>query len=363
MRREEPALRPSAPAGTRPPAISPAPRAGTGRGGRVRPLRPVPVSRPWSPLRSSQAAAEIDDRGLGMIALENTGGAWRRPRCSPSWPAWPRAAAAAPPRRPASASQADSPASSAAASACPAAASSFVPIVEPFDPGHPARVQSAPASCGSQSSTQAIEQCYQTTAENTDAAIDAVQLAAYTSGSPSQRTAILAQDAAWLAARGPVCQAAFNTGGTIDGISVATCLRDESTARLRRGQGHHPARGQAQVHRQHRPEPAGLVHHARKAPASPRSTPRATRPAASSSAGSSSAAPTGSWSTPSSSTTATGRSPIPASSRAGPHLPPGRYRRDVPVRHRLLPPAHDPNPGQGHRRLHVRARRPPGTPS
>jgi hypothetical protein len=59
-----------------------------------------------------------------------------------------------------------------------------------------------------------------------------VQQAAYSSGSPSQRTAILAQDAAWLAARGPVCQAAFNTGGTIDGISIATCLLDESTARL-----------------------------------------------------------------------------------------------------------------------------------
>ena len=127
---------------------------------------------------------------------------------------------------------ADSPASSAAASASPVATSSFVPIVEPFDPGHPARVQSAPASCGSQSSTQAIEQCYQANTENTDAAIDAVQLAAYSSGSPSQRTAIMVQDAAWLAARGPVCQAAFNTGGTIDGISVATCLLDESTARL-----------------------------------------------------------------------------------------------------------------------------------
>jgi len=119
-----------------------------------------------------------------------------------------------------------------AATGSASAAASFVPIVEPFDPGHPARVQSAPASCGSQSSTLAIEQCYQAKTQNTDAAIDAVQLAAYSSGSPSQRTAILAQDAAWLAARGPVCQAAFNTGGTIDGISIATCLLDESTARL-----------------------------------------------------------------------------------------------------------------------------------
>jgi uncharacterized protein YecT (DUF1311 family) len=129
----------------------------------------------------------------------------------------------------------DTAASSSAANAATgsaSAAASFVPIVEPFDPGHPARVQSAPASCGSQSSTLAIEQCYQAKTENTDVATDAVQLAAYSSGSPSQRTAILAQDAAWLAARGPVCQAAFNTGGTIDGISIATCLLDESTARL-----------------------------------------------------------------------------------------------------------------------------------
>ncbi len=127
---------------------------------------------------------------------------------------------------------ASSPAASAASGAAAAAAAPFVPIVEPFDPGHPARVQSASASCGSQSSTLAIEQCYQAKTENTDAAIDAVRLAAYSSGSPSQRTAILAQDAAWLAARGPLCQAAFNTGGTIDGISVAACLLDESTARL-----------------------------------------------------------------------------------------------------------------------------------
>jgi uncharacterized protein YecT (DUF1311 family) len=129
----------------------------------------------------------------------------------------------------------DTGASSTAASAATgtaSAAGAFVPITEPFDPGHPARVQSAPAGCGSQSSTLAIEQCYQDNTENTDAAIDAVQQAAYASGPASQRSAILAQDAAWLAARGPVCQAAFNTGGTIDGISIASCLLDESTARL-----------------------------------------------------------------------------------------------------------------------------------
>jgi uncharacterized protein YecT (DUF1311 family) len=123
---------------------------------------------------------------------------------------------------------------SAAATQGPASstASASVAIVEPFDPGHPARIRTAPASCGSQPTTLAIEQCYQIKTENTDAAIDAVQIARYQSASAAQRTAILAQDSAWLAARQPVCQAAFKTGGTLDGISVASCLLDESTARL-----------------------------------------------------------------------------------------------------------------------------------
>jgi uncharacterized protein YecT (DUF1311 family) len=118
------------------------------------------------------------------------------------------------------------------ASASASAVPGFVAIVEPFDPGHPARTQAAPASCGGQPTTLAIEQCYQIKTENTDAAIDAVQLARYDSASPAQRTVILAQDSAWLSARPPVCQAAFHTGGTVDGISAAACLLDESTARL-----------------------------------------------------------------------------------------------------------------------------------
>jgi uncharacterized protein YecT (DUF1311 family) len=69
-------------------------------------------------------------------------------------------------------------------------------------------------------------------AENADAKIDAVQQGRYAAASPSARVAILAQDRAWLAARGPVCEAAFLTGGTIDGINVSACLLDESTARL-----------------------------------------------------------------------------------------------------------------------------------
>ena len=108
----------------------------------------------------------------------------------------------------------------------------FAAIVEPFDPGHPAQARTAPADCGSQPSTLAIEQCYESETENTDAQIDTVQQGLYNSASSSAKSTILAQDSAWLAARGPVCQAAFNTGGTIDGISIAVCLLDESTARL-----------------------------------------------------------------------------------------------------------------------------------
>ena len=112
----------------------------------------------------------------------------------------------------------------------------FVSIVEPFDPGHPARVQPAPDTCG-QGTTLAIEKCYKTNTENLDAEINAAQAAKYAKASTAGRTAILAEDRAWLAARGPVCQAAFRSGGTIDGISVAACLFDESKARYISVQG------------------------------------------------------------------------------------------------------------------------------
>ena len=113
-----------------------------------------------------------------------------------------------------------------------ATVSSFVSIVEPFDPGHPARAESAPARCGGQSTAIEIERCYQAKTENVDAQIDVAQSARYSSAAPAERKTILTQDSAWLAARAPVCAAAFNTGGTIDGISAAACLLDESSARL-----------------------------------------------------------------------------------------------------------------------------------
>ncbi len=128
------------------------------------------------------------------------------------------------------------PASSAAASpsgrAGTASAVAFTPIVEPFDPGHPAQDKGAPASCNGQSSTLAIERCLEAKTEDADAAIDAVQLARFQKGVTAQQAAISASDSAWLAARQPVCDKAYHSGGTVDGINVAGCLLGESTARL-----------------------------------------------------------------------------------------------------------------------------------
>jgi uncharacterized protein YecT (DUF1311 family) len=113
-----------------------------------------------------------------------------------------------------------------------ASAAAFAPIVEPFDPGHPARAITTPASCGSLGTTLAIEKCYEDKAETYDAQIDLVQQNRYQSGSAAQQTAIGDDDTAWLQARQTVCAKAYQAGGTIDGINIAACLLDESTARL-----------------------------------------------------------------------------------------------------------------------------------
>jgi uncharacterized protein YecT (DUF1311 family) len=108
----------------------------------------------------------------------------------------------------------------------------FVAITEPFDPGHPAAAKSAPATCGGQNTTLAIEQCYEAKTENADAAIDAMRQASFAGASAAQQAAINGDDRGWLAARATVCAKAYQTGGTIDGINVGGCLLDESTARL-----------------------------------------------------------------------------------------------------------------------------------
>jgi uncharacterized protein YecT (DUF1311 family) len=133
-----------------------------------------------------------------------------------------------------SSSGAAAPSASASATA---GTTAFAPIVEPFDPGHPAKHGPAPASCGGQATALAVERCYQARTENTDTVIDAVQLSRYQGGSPAQQAAILADDSAWLAARQPVCAAAFQGGGSVVAEDVAACLLDESTARLDALQG------------------------------------------------------------------------------------------------------------------------------
>jgi len=167
--------------------------------------------------RRGAAAAAITVALIGALAACGGGGA---PGGATSAPATSAPAAA-----PATAA-------ASATAVAPASTAAFAPIVEPFDPGHPARSRTSPASCTGLATTLAIEQCYQARTETADAAIDARQLALYESGTAAQRAAILADDSAWLAARQPVCAKAFQGGGTIDGIDVAACLLDESTARL-----------------------------------------------------------------------------------------------------------------------------------
>jgi uncharacterized protein YecT (DUF1311 family) len=108
----------------------------------------------------------------------------------------------------------------------------FVPIVEPFDPGHPARAAKNPGDCAKKQTTIGLEFCFDTLTENTDVKIDAAQRARFGRSGTAQREAINAQDRAWLAARIPVCKAVYNTGGTIDEVNIATCQLAESTARL-----------------------------------------------------------------------------------------------------------------------------------
>ena len=134
------------------------------------------------------------------------------------------------PSAPVSPSATAAPGASATGSA--GATAAFAPIVEPFDPGHPALSRPAPASCGGQAPAAAARQCSEARTENADAAIDAVQATRYQGGSAVQRAAILADDSAWLAARQPVCAAGFPGGGATAQADIASCLLGESTARL-----------------------------------------------------------------------------------------------------------------------------------
>jgi uncharacterized protein YecT (DUF1311 family) len=122
-----------------------------------------------------------------------------------------------------------------------AAAAAFVPITEPFDPGHAARTTSGPADCASQQTTLAISQCYEDMTETMDAAIDVAQQASFATATAAQQAAMNAADKAWLAVRSTVCAKAYNTGGTIDQVNIASCLSEESMARLEAVNGRTPA--------------------------------------------------------------------------------------------------------------------------
>jgi uncharacterized protein YecT (DUF1311 family) len=179
--------------------------------------RPGPawMSRSWlaRASRPGLARAAVSVALLGALAACGGSGAPASTSSAPS--AGPSGAAA--------------PSATAAASA---GAAAFAPIVEPFDPGHPARSRPAPATCGGQATSRAVRQCYEAKTENADATMDTVQLARYQGGSAAQRAAILADDSAWLAARQPVCAEAFGGGGAAGQVAIASCLLDESTARL-----------------------------------------------------------------------------------------------------------------------------------
>jgi uncharacterized protein YecT (DUF1311 family) len=179
------------------------------------------------------ALAVVSAAGIGLLAGCSTGSSSTGASTAQGTTAASSAAG--------SASAAAGSSTAAPAGASPSTSSAFVPITEPFDPGHPARTTSAPASCAGQQTTIAIEQCFDDKTETADAAIDAVQQASFATATVAQQTAMIAADRAWLAARPTVCEKAYNTGGTIDGINIASCLLDESTARLAAVKGVTPA--------------------------------------------------------------------------------------------------------------------------
>jgi uncharacterized protein YecT (DUF1311 family) len=132
----------------------------------------------------------------------------------------------------ASSNSATAPAASATVTA-PSSTIAFVPITEPFDPGHPAHtIQGGPTDCPSQQTTLTMTRCYEDIAETQDASTDAAQQARFASATAAQQAAINAADQAWLAARGTVCAKAYHTGGTIDQVNIASCLADESLERF-----------------------------------------------------------------------------------------------------------------------------------
>ena len=138
----------------------------------------------------------------------------------------------------ASSNSATAPAASATVTmTAPPSTIAFVPITEPFDPGHPARPSQGVSDCPSQLITLVTAQCYHDLAEAQDAVTDATLQAKFVKATPARQAAMNAADQAWLAARATVCAKAYHTGGTIDQANIARCLSDESLARTFAVQG------------------------------------------------------------------------------------------------------------------------------
>jgi len=108
----------------------------------------------------------------------------------------------------------------------------FGPITEPFDPGHAAVTRTGGGSCSTAQTTVAAETCLEDEAENTDVAIDSLRRAQFAAANPAAKAAIRADDALWIKGRPEICAAAYRSGGSIDGVDIASCLADVSAARL-----------------------------------------------------------------------------------------------------------------------------------
>jgi len=172
------------------------------------------------------AAAAI---GIGLLAGCSSASSSSGTSATPGTTATASAAGSA---SPAGGATSAAPGGTAPSGTASGTATAYVPITEPFDPGHAARAKAGPADCASQQTTLAIEQCYENKTETADAAIDAAQQAGFATATVAQQAAMNAADRAWLATRPKVCSTAYDTGGTIDGVNIASCLFDESTARL-----------------------------------------------------------------------------------------------------------------------------------
>ncbi|MHB1854874.1 MAG: lysozyme inhibitor LprI family protein [Acidimicrobiales bacterium] len=111
-------------------------------------------------------------------------------------------------------------------------AAAFVPIIEPFDPGHPALARTGGGTCSDAQTTVAMENCYEANAENADAAIDSLRRSQFAVATAAGKAAINADDERWIKGRPQICAAAYQSGGSIDEVDIASCLADVSVARL-----------------------------------------------------------------------------------------------------------------------------------